>query len=63
MVRIVHRLFAIFPFALVCVTVVAIQCANAGSAVAMEIHLGNLATAYGGPVARETQRTLQRARE
>jgi len=35
---------------------------HAGSAVAMERHHGNLATAYGGPVEREKQRALDEAR-
>jgi hypothetical protein len=35
-----------------------IQRVNAGSAVAIEPHHGNLTTAYGGPVAREKQLAL-----
>jgi hypothetical protein len=52
----------IFSFALVALAGVLIHNADAGSAVAMELHHGGLATAYGGPVAREKQRALNEAR-
>ena len=42
---------------------IGIQRVNAGSAVAIEPHHGNLATAFGGPVAREKQRALLQARQ
>ena len=46
--------------ALIGLTAMAIQNANAGAAVATDT-LGNMATAYGGPVQREKQRALAEA--
>jgi hypothetical protein len=46
------------PSALFGLMAIDIQRVNAGSAVAIEPHHGNLTTAYGGPVAREKQLAL-----
>jgi hypothetical protein len=53
---------AFYACALIGLTTMAVQSANAGSAVAMEPRHGNLATAYGGPVLREKHRALEKAR-
>ena len=50
-----------FWFALLSFTTLALQKANAGSAVAWDGH-GHFSTAYGGPVQREKQRALETAR-
>jgi hypothetical protein len=52
----------LFRLVLMGMTVLALQRAYAGSAVAMERYHGNLATAYGGPMEREEQRALTNAR-
>ena len=52
---------ALFQLALICLTTLALRNVNAGSAVATDDR-GNLTTAYGGPVEREMQRTLETAR-
>jgi hypothetical protein len=52
---------AMFWLILLGLTGMAMQNANAGSAVALGPH-NQLATAYGGPVAREKQRALAEAR-
>jgi len=52
---------ALFRLALVGFAALAVQNANAGSAVAIGPH-NQLATAYGGPVQREKQRALDEAR-
>lgn len=51
----------LFCFVLLGLTALALQKANAGSAVAIGPH-HQLATAYGGPVEREKQRALDEAR-
>jgi hypothetical protein len=51
----------VFCLLLLCSLLLALQSANAGSAVALAPH-NQLATAYGGPVAREKQRALDEAR-
>jgi hypothetical protein len=51
----------LFGLALVSVAIVAVQNANAGSAVATDGY-GHLSTAYGGPMQREKQRVLETAR-
>ena len=54
---------AVILCAFLALIAVGIQRANAGSAVAIEPHHGNLTTAYGGPVLREEQRALRHARQ
>jgi hypothetical protein len=52
---------ALFQLALIGLIVIALENANAGSAVAWDGHK-NLSTAYGGPVEREKARALETAR-